>query len=90
MDNISNHDLAKILVTLREVRDTATMRNASFGWDKVTTTCNPMNPDGGMGGGTVEVPVTEFIQRRTRVWRESWIIGQLDEAIAKLEEAVGA
>ena len=30
---------------------------------------------------------TELVREATRVWRESWIIGPLDEIIKELEDA---
>jgi hypothetical protein len=35
---------------------------------------------------TTEAEVTEFIKQRTRLYRESWIIAPLEEAIREIEE----
>lgn len=34
-----------------------------------------------------EAEVTEFIRRRTKVWRETWMIPKLEEVITKLTKA---
>lgn len=58
---------------LEMVRADATMVNASFGllW-----------PDPADPLPTTEAEVTAFIQRRTAVWRDTWILGILDEMLA--------
>ena len=67
---------------IEDVLRHADMATASFGWDKVTTSHNAMDPDGRAGNGTVDVDVTEFVRRRTRIWRETWLIEPLRAILA--------
>lgn len=64
-----------LLATLRQVVTDAKMGNASF---SQLTSKGPFP--------TTEAEVTEFIKQRTRLYRESWIIGPLEELISELED----
>lgn len=64
--------LPKFLVNrLKEARRAATMEQAGFGFSTDTLV---------VAGKTVGV--TEFIKESTRVYRETWIIPQIDEVLA--------
>lgn len=64
-----------LLTTLRQVVTDAKMERASF---SQLASKGPFP--------TTESEVTEFIKQRTRLYRESWIIGPLEEAIKDIEE----
>ena len=67
------------LSTIRAVRDIATMENASFGMPhEYVQRCDSRgNPYANEG----PFHMTDFIREQTRLWRESWIIGPLDDLI---------
>lgn len=65
----------KILNDLRAARDAATMANASFGFPHDTVTASHHLQD------TVTQHPDEYIKEATRLYRQSWIIGPLDNAI---------
>lgn len=67
----------QVLADLHAALRAARMERASF-----SNICNP-NDD----CGVTEKNVTEFIKERTRRYRESWIIGPLELAIAELERS---
>lgn len=71
------------LSILREVRKHLRMETCSFGnlWGRNEP---PKFED---GRAVTEANVTEFINERTKLWRESWVLPGLDEVIAKLERA---
>jgi len=64
-----------IINKLKEVRATATMETASFGFpnDEVIATHHGER-------GLIAHP-TDYIKERTRPWRHSWVIGPLDEIL---------
>jgi hypothetical protein len=78
--------LIELANQMKEIRLAAALNGASFDGlfeptfiavkDKVL--CNTH----GDGGDTA---VTDFIRERTRLYRDSWIVGPLDVAIAELE-----
>lgn len=67
---------SQIIQQLREIRNIATMENASF---RVGDDPGPFGAD-----------VTDLVRQATRLWRNSWIVGPLDELIAELERDGGA
>ena len=72
-----------LLAELKEARRAATLERASFGWtgETVSTNNSFRNEEDGL-----EKP-TDYIRRKTRIYRESWIIGPLDRVIEELERA---
>lgn len=64
---------------LREVYKHLLMENCSF------SNIGPSDDEVGRLP-TNETEVTEFIKRRTRLWRESWILPYLKEMIDRAEE----
>lgn len=70
---------AHILYKLKDVRATAMMETASFGFpnDCVKAT--------GHFEANFEGHPDEYIKEKTRLWRESWIKGPLDDIIAWAE-----
>lgn len=70
---------ARLLDELRAARGHATMERASF-----HNCCHlPSAPaEFEDGRRVIERNVTDFIRERTHIYRASWIIGPLDEAIA--------
>jgi hypothetical protein len=66
-----------ILETLREVRNIAEMKHASF-----------RKPSAEIGSRDYwnNDAYTKEIAEATRLWRQSWIIGPLDEIIEMLEK----
>jgi hypothetical protein len=56
---------------LRDIRNIATMKTASIRYGDRPF---PFGAD-----------ITDLVRESTRLWRESWIIGPLDEIIAELE-----
>ena len=72
-----------LLAELKEARRAATLERASFGWtgETVSTNYSFRNEEDGL-----EKP-TFYIRRKTRRYRESWIIGPLDRVIEELERA---
>jgi len=62
------------LHVLKAVRDAATLERASF---SRFSTDEPLP--------TSEAEVTDFIRKRTQLYRETWIIPKLDALIAKYE-----
>lgn len=71
------------LTILRDVRKHLQMETCGF--DNI---CDPNGPPRLKDGRVVtERTVTQFIRERTKLWRESWVLGPLDEVIAKLERA---
>ena len=72
-----------LLAQLKEVRRAATLERASFEWtgETVRTNNSFANKEDG-----IETP-TNYIRRKTRSHRESWIIGPLDRVIEELERA---
>lgn len=72
-----------LLAELKEARRAATLESASFEWDGETVTTRgsfASDEDG------IETP-TNYIRRKTRLYRESWLIGPLDRVIEELEKA---
>jgi hypothetical protein len=68
---------AKLIEDLRSIQKDATMQTAHFG--NIQTGEEFKYP-------TNEAEVTAFIEERTRIWRETWIVGMLGEVIRDLEE----
>ena len=75
-----------LLAELKEARRAATLERASFGWTGETVSTNNSFRNGEDG---VETP-TNYIRRKTRSYRESWIIGPLDRVIEELERAANS
>lgn len=72
--------LRKIIADAREI---ATMERAGFrelGHGSALTFED--------GSTVTESNVTEFIRERTRLWRSTWILGPLDEALALIDEEI--
>lgn len=74
MSRIPKH----ILKLLKEARESATLKGASFDWpdSKMTATCR---------SGNFKGRPDEFIKERVRIHHQTWIIGRLDRAIAWAE-----
>ena len=72
---------------LKELRRIATMENASFGMPGDHVIHHAWGPDAVPGGEKKDT--TEFIADRTRLWRQSWLIGPLDDLIAWAEGQPG-
>lgn len=72
-----------LLAELKEARRSATLETASFEWPGET-----VSTGGSFAGDEdgIEAP-TEYIRRKTKSYRESWIIGPLDRVIEELERA---
>lgn len=70
-----------LLAELKEARRAATLERASFEWTGET-----VSTVGSFRGDTdgIETP-TNYIRRKTKSYRESWIIGPLDRVIEELE-----
>lgn len=74
----------ELLSIAKEARRAATMERMSVEWtgETVTTNNSFLNDEDG-----IETP-SNYIRRKTRLYRESWIINPLDEIIAELEKVV--
>ena len=72
-----------LLAKLKEARRAATLERASF-----ERTGETVSTGGSFRGDEdgIETP-TNYIRRKTRIYRESWIIGPLDRVIEELERA---
>lgn len=70
----------KQLAELRRIAATATMNDASFGFptERVTGAFDTH-------GKPVSVTPDEYIKARTRIWRQSWIVGPLNEICNAIE-----
>jgi len=71
-------DLLLIIATLEDVLETATMNTADF-------SAHGMNPKIDIDRETLN----KVIKSATKVWRETWLIWPLKEAIDKLHTEVG-
>jgi hypothetical protein len=67
---------AKLIADLKSIRKDATMGTANF--NQIPTGETFTYP-------TKESEVTAFIEERTRLWRDTWIVGMLDEVINDLQ-----
>lgn len=75
-----------LLRRLREARKAATMEHAGFddlGGSTLVRFCP--NPIAASLPRTDPENETEYIKQRTALYRQSWIIGPIDEAIALVE-----
>lgn len=72
-----------LLAELKEARRAATLETASFEFtgETVSTAGSFAGDEDG-----IETP-TNYIRRKTRCYRKSWIIGPLDRVIEELEKA---
>lgn len=66
----------KLIEDLRSIQKDASMATANFG--HIQTGEAFVYP-------TNEAEVTAFIEQRTRIWRETWITGMLEEVIRDIE-----
>lgn len=73
----------QVLKDLRMARAAATMENAGF-HDMGGSMLARFSNDG-VTMRTMPVEETEYIRERTKLYRESWIIGMIDAAIAEIE-----
>lgn len=73
----------QVLRLLREARVSATLLHAGFD-DIGGSTLVRLSPDGKLRR-CEPVNETEYIKERTALYRQSWIIGPLDSAIALIE-----
>lgn len=73
----------KVIRALKTLRDHAAFKNASFGFNDETLTLS------GRPGPTpqTEWTVDAFIKERTRIYRQSWLLPQIDELIKWAEGA---
>ena len=60
-----------IAARLQEIRNIATMKTASIHY--------------GDSPSSFGADITDLVRESTRIWRESWIIGPLDEIIKELQ-----
>ena len=67
-----------VIATLRQLRGLATFTTAAFGMPDETVVGRP---SASMMSKPVEVPTDEFIKERTRIFRETWMIPELDKLI---------
>ena len=74
---------AKRLSILKEIRQTATMENAGFGHPP---SGRDLKCEGDLPKSEEEV--NDFIKRRTRLWRGTWILAYLDRLIKADKEAL--
>lgn len=73
----------ELLAEAKEARRAATMQNMSVGWPGET-----LSKVGTFAGDEDGITTPdEYIRSKTRLYRESWIIGPLDRIIAELEKA---
>ncbi len=103
MQNLTLKQIRDVRQNIREARDHATMRHMSVGnicnpsgvctleIQHTAESCTG-NPCGSECDHVEFAPITErnvseFIRRRTSLFRETWIIGLLDAALAVLENA---
>lgn len=66
----------KLIQDLENIRRDASMANANFA--HIPTGQEFKYP-------TNEAEVTAFIEERTRIWRNTWIVGMLEEVIKDLK-----
>ena len=74
----------ELLAEAKEARRAATMQTMSVGWPGETVSKSGTFANDEDGTTTPD----EYIRDKTRLYRESWIIGPLDRIIAELEKAV--
>lgn len=81
--NIGKKKARELLALAKEARRAATMERASFGWPGETVSIA-----GSFAGNSQDRQTPDdYIKEKTHSYRESWIIGPLDEIIAELEKA---
>ena len=75
----------KQLKTLRQVRSVLTMESAGFGKaiDEHVLLCDG---EGNPIRGATPIKAAEYVRDRTRLWRDTWVLGPLDAIIADLEK----
>lgn len=66
-----------VIRNLENALKSARMTEAQFGF-----TTESVTPNGSMGGNIATVSKDEYIKEETRLYRESWIIPQIEEALA--------
>ena len=72
--------LKKVITLLEDARNAATMRDAGFGFpNEHVVKCGAT----GIAHSSPE-HIMKFIVDRTALYRETWIIPQLDDALAEL------
>lgn len=74
--------LTKLRILISDARNIASMDNASFRNITAHPSMPPLFED---GRAVTEFNVTEFIKERTKLWRESWIVYPLVEAIDMID-----
>ncbi len=72
-------DYQELLKCIQEAKETATMETAGF--DSIGRCDDPSDSPQEAGES-----VTSFIRRRTRIWRESWLVVPLERAERILKE----
>jgi hypothetical protein len=74
----------EIIGLLRDARKAATMGRMSIGaiWRSKLDTAPVKHEDGRI---VTEYTLDEFIRERTRLYRETWIIGPISEVLEQLE-----
>lgn len=78
MRHLRESDYQELLKYVQDARETATMENASFcDGSPLDEEDEPQKP---------QESVTDFIRRRTKTWRNSWLVGPLEEAERILRE----
>ena len=78
MRHLREKDYQELLKYVREAKEMATMESASF--------CNGSPVDEEDAPQKAGESVTDFIRRRTKIWRDSWLIRPLEEAERILKE----
>jgi len=73
MRKLLERDYQELLRLIQEAKETSTMERASF--DPIAGGRNPEDAPQEPGES-----VTDFVRRRTRLWRSSWLTGPLEAA----------
>jgi hypothetical protein len=81
MLRINPDKLNELIDALREMQRVSNMQTAAFGHIAPPAVDEPRLPY-----PTCEADVTPFIAERTRIWRETWITGQLEWIIEDLQK----
>ena len=83
---IGKKQARSLLAELKEARRAATLEGASFERASFDFTGETVRTNGSFAGDEdgAETP-TNYIKRKTRIYRQSWIIEPLDRVIEELE-----
>lgn len=81
--SIGKKKAREMLSLIKEARRAATMERMSVGWPGEMVSVSGTFAGDNDGVTTPD----EYIREKTKSYRQSWIIGPLDEIIAELEKA---